>query len=130
VASYAYLDVDVKSSADPLEVGQRPPASPEHSHSIFATYEVLSGPLRSLTFGGGIVGRSSREVDSIGSFSLPAYERLDLRASYNFSEALLLELNAQNVLNERIYTSQYGGADFGIAQAYPTTLAARLSYKW
>ncbi|MBL8269483.1 TonB-dependent siderophore receptor [Steroidobacter sp.] len=130
VANYAYLDVDVKSSADPMEVGQRPPASPENAYSVFVTYEMLEGPLRSLTFGGGVVGRSSREVDSVGSFALPSYTRVDLRASYNISDALLLELNVQNLLNERIYTSQYGGADFGIAYAYPTTTSARLSYKW
>lgn len=130
VANYAYLDVDVKESADPLEVGQRPASSPVHSHSLFATYEILRGPLRSLTFGGGVVGRSAREVDSIGSYRLPSYERLDLRLSYNLSDALLLELNAQNVLNERIYTSQYGSADFGIAYGYARAFSGRLSYKW
>lgn len=130
VASYAWLDVDVRESADPDEVGQTPPASPRNSYSLFATYEVLEGPLRSLTFGGGVIARSAREVDSIGSFRLPAYERVDLRASYDFSDALSLELNVTNVLDKDIYVSNYGAADFGISYAFPRTFAGRLSYRW
>jgi TonB-dependent siderophore receptor len=130
VASYAYLDVDINEAVNPLAVGQTPSGSPVHSYSFFTTYEILHGPLRSLTFGGGVVARSEREADSVGSFALPGYERVDLRMSYNVTDAMLLELNAQNLLNERIYTSQYGAANFGIAYGYPRTYAARLSYRW
>ena len=130
VASYSNLDIDIRESANPLEIGQAPVASPANSYSLFTTYELLSGPLRTLTFGGGLVGRSEREADAIGSFQLPSYTRVDLRASYNVSEALLLELNLQNVFNERIYTSVYGSPYFGIAQAYPRTAFGRVSYRW
>ncbi len=130
VASYSNLGIDVRESANPLEVGNRPIAAPAHSYSLFATYEVLGGPLRSLTFGGGIVSRSEREVDTIGTYELPGYTRFDLRASYNLSEAALIEFNLQNVTNERVYTSAYGGADFGIAYAYPRTAFGRISYRW
>lgn len=130
VASYSNLDIDIRESANPLEVGKTPVASPAHSYSLFTTYEVLNGPLRSLTFGGGVVGRSKREVDSIGRFQLPSYSRVDLRASYSLSDALLLELNMQNVFNERIYTTAYGSPYFGIGQAYPRTTFGRISYRW
>jgi iron complex outermembrane recepter protein len=130
LASYAYLDVDVKESARPAEVGQTPPASPANSYSLFATYEVLGGPLKSLTFGGGVVGRSEREVNTLGTYQLPSYTRVDLRLSYKFTPALLLELNAQNVTNEKIYTSQYGSPDLGIAYAYPSLVKGRISYSF
>lgn len=106
--SYAWLDAKIKESAQTGEIGQSPPTSPRNSLSMFATYEVLSGPLKSLTFGGGIVARSKREIDSFGSYSMPAYERVDLRASYRVSAGLTLEANAVNIFNEKIYTAVYG----------------------
>lgn len=130
VASYSNLDIDVRESVNPLELGHRPIAAPAHSYSLFTTYEVLEGALRTFTFGGGIVARSAREVDSIGTFQLPSYTRFDLRASYDLTEALRLELNVQNVFNERIYTSVYSSPDLGIAYAYPRTALAQLSYRW
>lgn len=130
LASYAYLDVDVKESARPAEVGRTPPASPANSYSLFATYEVLSGPLKSLTFGGGVVSRSEREVATVRAYTLPSYTRLDLRLSYKFTPQLLLELNAQNVTNEKIYTSQYASPDLGIAYAYPSLIKGRVTYSF
>lgn len=130
LASYAYLDVDVKESARPAEIGRTPPASPSNAYSLFATYEVLGGPLKSLTFGGGVVGRSGREVATVNAYQLPSYTRLDLRLSYNISPELLVELNAQNVTNEKIYTSPYGSPDLGIAYAYPSLIKGRVSYRF
>jgi TonB-dependent siderophore receptor len=130
VASYSNLGIDVRESANPLEVGNRPLAAPAHSYALFATYEILEGPLRSLTLGGGIVSRSEREVNTIGTYQLPGYTRVDLRAAYNLNDATLLEFNLQNVTDERVYTSAYGGADFGIAYAYPRTAFGRISYRW
>jgi TonB-dependent siderophore receptor len=130
IASYSNLDVDIRESANPFEVGHTPIAAPAHSYSLFATYEMLSGPMRSLTFGGGIVGRSEREVDSVGTFQLPSYTRVDFRASYDLSEALSIEVNLQNAFNERIYTSVYSSADGGIGFVYPRMAAGRISYRW
>lgn len=130
VASYSNLDVNIRESVNPQEVGHRPIAAPAHSYSLFTTYEILSGPLRSLTFGGGIVGRSSREVDSIGTYQLPRYTRVDARASYDVNKALRVEMNVQNAFNERIYTSVYSSPDLGIAYAYPRTVVGQISYRW
>ncbi|MBL8267505.1 TonB-dependent siderophore receptor [Steroidobacter sp.] len=130
VASYSNLGIDIRESANPAEVGHRPYAAPRHSYSLFATYEFLEGPLRSLTLGGGVVGRSEREVDSVGSFQLPSYTRVDFRASYRLNEAMLLEFNLQNAFNEDIYTSVYQSPNLGIAYAYPRTMFGKLSYRW
>lgn len=129
LASYAYLDVEVKDSVRPAEEGQRPGAAPRHSLSAFATYEVLSGSLEGLTIGGGVVYRSEREVDNVGSFELPAYTRIDLRAAYQLTESTMLELNIQNLLDEEIYTSQYNSPALGIAYSQPFQAIASISYR-
>jgi TonB-dependent siderophore receptor len=113
--SYAYLDVDVRESADPAEVGNTPGHAPRNSFSVFGTYEFLSGPLKSLTLGGGYVSRSERELDSIGTFRLPAYDRMDLRASYDITDRLGLELNVVNVFDEEIVNSAYEAPHFGMS---------------
>lgn len=130
VANYSNLDVEIRESRNPAEVGHRPLASPPHSYSLFTTYEILNGPMRSLTFGGGLVGRSKREVDTVGTFQLPAYTRVDFRASYDLSEAASVELNVQNAFNERIYVSSYWSPALGIGYAYPRAVFGRLSYHW
>jgi iron complex outermembrane receptor protein len=112
--SYAYLDVEVKESDDPGEIGNTPNSAPKNSFSAFATYEILNGPLKSLTLGGGYVHRSEREIDNYGTFALPAYDRFDLRASYDVSENLLVELNVKNIFDEVIAQSAYEASIFGI----------------
>ena len=129
-ASYAYLDVRVKESADELEVGNTPGAAPRNSFSLFATYEFLNGPLKALTLGGGYVARGEREIDNYGTFRLPAYDRFDLRASYDFGKRLALELNVVNLFDEKVVTSAYDAPMFGIAYSDVRSVTLGVSYRF
>jgi outer membrane receptor protein involved in Fe transport len=130
VGSYAFLDVDIKESGDPDQVGNTPPAAARHSASIFTTYEILEGQLRTLTMGGGVVYRSETEVDNVGTAQLPAFTRIDLRASYDVTNNFLVEFNVQNVFNEEIFTSSYGFPDLGIRYLDAREVSLRATYKW
>jgi outer-membrane receptor for ferric coprogen and ferric-rhodotorulic acid len=112
------------------EVGLKGELAARHSASVFSTYEVLEGKLRTLTVGGGAVYRSETEVDPYGSAQLPSFTRFDLRASYDFTEQLLLELNVQNIFNEEIFTSSYGFPDLGIRYLDAREVSLRATYKW
>lgn len=128
--SVSAFRIERTDSASAIVVAPGQPATYINSYSLFATYEVLGGPLKSLTFGGVVVGRSEREVNTLGTYQLPSYTRLDLRLPYKFTPALLLKLNAQNVTSEKIYTSQYGSPDLGLAYAYPSLIKGRTTYSF
>ncbi len=130
MVSYAYLDAVIKDSVEEGEIGQTPSTAPRHSLSLFATYEVLDGPLKSLAFGGGMVWRTEREIDSFGTFQLPEYTRFDLRASYDFTDALSLELNARNITDEKIYTAVYESPMFGNSFSEVRTYSLGLDYRF
>ncbi|MBL8270002.1 TonB-dependent siderophore receptor [Steroidobacter sp.] len=114
LANYSYLNVDIEESANPAEVGHTPSEAPRHSASLFATHEVLSGALQGLSLGGGLVYRSEREIDSVGTYQLPSYTRLDARIAYAYNDHVLFEGNAVNLTNEKIYSSSYGEGVFGV----------------
>lgn len=128
--SYAFLDAKIKESTEVGEAGRTPATAPRNSLSLFATYEVLSGPLKSLTFGGGLVNRSKREIDSFGTFQLPSYTRVDLRGSYDVTERLTVELNAKNIFNDAIYTSVFESTGAGNAFTDVRSVIAGVSYRF
>jgi iron complex outermembrane receptor protein len=130
LASYQYLDLEVKDAEDPAEIGQRPAGSPKHAASLFLTYAFRDAPLRGATLGGGAVYRSEREMDDIGSGTLPSYCRFDLRASYDFSEKLVAELVAKNITDRRILVSSYTSPDLGLAYIDPRSYQLRMTYKF
>jgi iron complex outermembrane recepter protein len=128
--SYAFLDVKIKESPDEAEVGNDTGDSPRNSLSLFTTYELLNGPLKTLTFGGGIVYRAERQLDSYATFTLPAYTRFDLRASYDFTEALTVEFNARNIFDEEIYTAAYASSMFGNGFSDVRSYTLGMSYRF
>jgi iron complex outermembrane receptor protein len=130
IASYQYLDVEVKESADPAAIGNRPPDAPRNSASIFVNYAFPQEGLQGLALGGGVVHRSEREVDPIGSARLPAFTRIDLRASYDVSEHLFAELIAKNVTNEDILVSSFDVTANGLLYVDPRSYALRFTYQF
>jgi iron complex outermembrane recepter protein len=72
VASYAYIDAEVTEDND-IPVGNRLFNTPEHSASLWTTYEIQQGKLQGLGFGGGFVFVGEREGDLANSFSVSDY---------------------------------------------------------
>lgn len=130
IAGYQYLDVNVKESVDPAEIGQQPSDAPKHAASVFLTYAFQDAVLRGATLGGGMVYRSERETDDIGSVQLPSYCRFDLRASYDFSNRVVAELVARNITDRKILVSSYNSPDLGLAYIDPRSYLLRLNYKF
>ena len=96
--------------ADPVyPVGNIFQNAPRHSGSLWTVYELQHGPLRGLSFGGGVRAYSYRFVDPSDSVVLPGYGRLDAMASYVFGRArreekpFKLSVNLQNVANRRYF---------------------------
>lgn len=124
MASYSYLDIEIDMCArvegactDPFGWnGHQQPNSPKSLFKLYGTYQILNGPLRGLSLGGGVIRAGEREVESSGLFQLPAYTRVDMRLGYDALEHVSFSLNAINLTDADIYTSNfsypYGGIDY------------------
>jgi iron complex outermembrane receptor protein len=114
IANYAYTEATVTKGNEFSfpPVGNELANVPKHGASFWSTYEIQSGDLQGLTFGGGAVMRSQRQGDVTNDFQLPGYVTMDLMASYKLKVGpshVTFQLNAENLLDKNYIAS---GADF------------------
>ena len=81
IASYAYTDAEVTED-NTVPVGNRLFNVPEHSASLWSTYEIQSGDLAGLGFGLGFNFVGEREGDLDNSFELDSYFLTNAAISY------------------------------------------------
>lgn len=93
IASYAYIDAEVAEDNVIEVVGNRLNNAPEHSASLWTTYEIQQSSLQGLGFGVGFNFVGERQGDLENSFQLDSffltnaavfYERNNWRAALNF----------------------------------------------
>lgn len=130
VGSYSYLDVSITDAPNPGMIGQQRANSPHDMIKLYSTYQLMNGPLRGLTLGGGLFYTGEREVDNFGSFQLPAYTRVDLRVGYDRFEHVSFSLNVINVTDEKIYTSFGSSTGGGIDYQARRTALFRVNFKY
>lgn len=116
IASYAYNDAFV-SDDNTLPEGSRLVNAPQHSASLWTTYEIQSGGLRGLGFGGGLYFVGDREAELPNSITLPSFVRGDATIFYrrdNYRAAL----NFKNLFGTQYYEAQgslvYPGSPFTV----------------
>lgn len=113
---YTFLDSEVVSAPPGNEFleGQRLGGTPEHSLSLFTTYDINS----QFTLGGGmqyvdeqISAPQQEELPRRRNVSIPSYTVFDVYTTYRFRPDLSLRVNAFNIF-DRDYISQMaeGGA--------------------
>ncbi|MBD0386603.1 MAG: TonB-dependent receptor, partial [Nostoc sp. C3-bin3] len=110
-----------------ITVGNRLTNVPEHTASLWTTYELQSGDLKGLGFGLGLYYAGDRYADLENTSILPSYFRTD-SAIYYKQENWRLGLNFRNLFNETYYeTSQsrniiYPGAPFTVIGSFSIQL--------
>ncbi len=115
-ASYTYLDgevvdggmVDIDATPAVNSVvggadGNDIPNTPQNSFSFWTTYQLT--PV--LTIGGGANYVDSRFGDVTNYIEVPSYWRYDAMAAYKVSKNLDLQLNVQNLTDERYFDQVY-----------------------
>jgi iron complex outermembrane receptor protein len=115
-------------------VGLRPVQVPDTTASLFADYRFTSGPLIGLGLGGGVRYLGSSWGDPANTFKVPESLLVDAVASYDLKylnpalQGFNLQVNAQNLLDERYVTGCFGysGCYYGL----PRTVYATLRYRW
>jgi catecholate siderophore receptor len=111
-AGYTYLDAEqtkVGDGTDPNQVGSASTKGKQlagiakNSASIWTTYKLLP----QFTVGGGAFYTDKVYSDPSNNGYVPSYVRWDAMAKYDFSKNLDLQLNIQNLTDERYYSATY-----------------------
>lgn len=109
---YTYLDSEQKNNGSTpgavgdfgaANKGNALPGIAENSATLWTTYDVLAN----LKVGGGAFYSDKVYANPANSAYVPSYVRWDAMASYKLDKNLSLQLNLQNLTNERYYNATY-----------------------
>ena len=125
-SSYAYTDARIVED-NALAIGNRINNVPQHSASLFTTYEIQNGNLQGLGFGLGLFYVGEREGDLDNSFSLPSYLRTDAAIFYRRGN-LRAALNVNNLFNVRYFESTNG--DLRVFPGAPLTVQGTVGFEF
>ncbi|MEM8613736.1 MAG: TonB-dependent siderophore receptor [Cyanobacteria bacterium P01_H01_bin.105] len=127
IASYAYIDAEVTEDNTADIVGNRLIGIPEHSASLWTTYEIQSGDLEGLGLGLGFNFVDERQGDLANSFAAGSYFTTNVAVFYR-RDNWRLGLNIDNLFDTDYIESVNG---FNVRQIYPgepLTVRASVSY--
>ncbi|GAA5135734.1 TonB-dependent siderophore receptor [Prosthecobacter algae] len=100
--NYAYLDSHITEAPNGANVGNRRPGVPEHSGSIFTTYEIQTGKLKGLGFGGGVYMSDRVAVDTANTGNLAGFAQTDALVFYRRNN-WQVQLNVKNLFDNEVF---------------------------
>lgn len=119
---YAYMESEIKESGTPTEVGAAFGNTPEHSFSLWTTYD-LPWNLQ-VGFGGQYVGeRFNNQSGNANVRVAPDYWLFDATLGYQVTKNVSLRLNVYNLADEQ-YIDRVGGGHFIPGAGRSATLTA------
>ncbi|MFN6541182.1 MAG: TonB-dependent siderophore receptor [Nostoc sp. EkiNYC01] len=104
IASYFVNDAFV-SQDNSLPVGDSLVNAPGSGGSLWTTYEIQSGGMKGLGFGGGVFYTGDREATLPNTFKIPSYVRADASIFYKHDN-WRVGLNFKNLFGTTYYDSQ------------------------
>lgn len=126
IAAYAYNDAEITEDND-FEVGNRLYNAPEHSASLWTTYEIQRGDLQGLGFGIGFNYVGERAGDLENSFEVPSYF-FSNTAIYYQRDNWKAALNFKNLFDIDYFEHAFGRQD--IKPGAPFTVVGSLSVEF
>lgn len=107
LASYAHLDSEFVASKNPLEQGAALAFVPEDSFNVWTEGRVVRG----LSLGAGAQYMDSVFRNATNTAEVPSYWLVNAMAAYEFTRALTLRLNVNNLADET-YVDRVGGGHY------------------
>ncbi|MEH3117766.1 MAG: TonB-dependent siderophore receptor [Methylorubrum populi] len=127
IGGIGYLDAQVTRDTT-VAVGNRLPAVPVFSASVWSTYQFQGGPLRGWGLGGGVTYVGERFGDITNTYKVGAYARLDATVFYEIDPTWRFAVNGRN-LTDRRYIEQPFNA-FNNLPGAPLTVLASLTARY
>lgn len=134
-AGYIYLDSETVNpgpscnrqgvcTPDNPAKGKQMQNVPKNSATLWTTYAVTPA----LTLGAGAVAMDKVYGDAANTKWVPGYVRYDAMARYNVNENVDLQLNVNNLSNERYFTKAYASHYATEAEGRSAVLAVNFKY--
>ena len=128
IASYAYIDSKITEDNE-FDVGNSLTGIPEHSASLWTTYNIQSGDLSGLEFGLGLNWVGSRQGDLRNSFQLDPYFVVDASVSYQ-QDNWKFGLNFKNLFDTEYIVGTPRTRTRGIEPGEPFTVIGSFKYQF
>lgn len=129
IASYAYIDGEVTADTDPTLIGNRLFNAPEHSASLWTTYEIQQGDLQGLGFGVGFDFVGEREGDLANSFQVDSSFLTNAAIFYRRNN-WRLALNVKNLFDNDYIAATNNTKTYAIEPGAPFTIIGSLSVQF
>ncbi|MEX0803708.1 MAG: TonB-dependent siderophore receptor [Candidatus Binatia bacterium] len=104
-AGYTFLDSEFRKSLDPAVVGNELQNVPEHSATLWTTYDFAE----KWQIGGGPTYVSSRYNNAANANRVPGHVLWDSTLAYQLTRNIQLRINAINLTNDLYYANVGGG---------------------
>ncbi len=125
IATYAYTNAEVTEDNNLNLIGDRTAGVPEHSTSLWTTYEFQRGNLQGLGFGLGLIYAAEREVSLPNTFTVPSYLRTDASVFYRRNN-YKFGLNFKNLFDVKYYEVD----GYSLLPAAPLTVLGTVSVEF
>lgn len=125
--SFAFTDAEVTQDAR-LAAGTPLANVPRTSGSLMAIYEDRAPVGQRYGVGAGVRYVGTRSGDTQDTFSLPAYTLADVLAYWQYSKAVRVTLNVNNLFDRTYYASSYSNVWIAPGEGRTVRLGLRLSY--
>lgn len=128
IASYSYINARITED-NQFDIGNSLAGIPEHSASLWTTYEIQSGDWRGLEFGLGFNWVGARQGDLNNSFELDPYFVVDAGVSYE-RENWQFALNLKNLFDTNYIVGTRSLRVRGIEPGEPFTIIGSFNYQF
>ncbi|MEM6432430.1 MAG: TonB-dependent siderophore receptor [Cyanobacteria bacterium P01_D01_bin.115] len=128
IANYAYIDAEVTED-NTIPVGNRLFNVPEHSASLWTTYEIQQGDLQGLGFGLGLRYVGEREGDLANSFQVDDYLLTNAAVFYR-RDNWRFALNVENLFDVDYIETTDNLRRAGIEPGDPFTIIGSISVQF
>ena len=129
IASYAYIDAEVTEDNDSAIIGSRLTNIPEHSASLWTTYEIQQGNLQGLGFGAGFNFVGERQGGLPNNFSVDSYFLTNAALFYH-RENWQLRLNFDNIFDVEFIEAVDNSPVRGVHPGEPLTVRGSIAVQF
>jgi catecholate siderophore receptor len=98
---YAYQDAFITSATAAAAAGKQVGQVPHHTLSLWKKYQIIP----KLSFGVGLIHRSTMFAAVDNSVTLPGYTRVDAAVFYSLNEHWRMQANFENLFNRKYYAN-------------------------
>ena len=121
---YALMDGEYLTDSSAAPAGRVPGQLPRHQLSAWTRYDLTDR----FALGGGLLWQSGQYATASNTVRLPGFARVDLAAYYALSEQVSVQLNIENLLDERYYPSAHGNSNIQPGEPLNGSLSVRFAF--